>query len=193
MVINSRHAGKSAPNTGKYKHGLTQCNYFVLALLDTFPSILKTRMNVRTQTAVLMASALTQKDLTTVSVHTQWFWTQQKSDASDQQIQVVWSIMHITEVSAPLWGGADMATDPNKFRLGHAWMSLLPLPERILESNAWTIICWSRRHHNIGLHRAWLENSDRRLLEILMRLGLGWAAFSVLIHQLYICLVQPCR
>jgi len=87
--MNRRHAGESAPNIGKYKHGLTQCDCFVLALLDTFPSILKTRMNVRTQTAVLMASALTQKDLTTVSVHTQWFWTQQKSDASDQQIQVV--------------------------------------------------------------------------------------------------------
>lgn len=94
-VLNRRHAGKSAPNVRKYKHCLTRCDCFVLAFLDTFPSILKTRMNVRTQTAVLMASALTQKDLTTVSVHTQWFWTQQKSDASDQQIQVVWSIICI--------------------------------------------------------------------------------------------------
>lgn len=188
MLINRRHAGKSAPNIGKYKHGLTQFNYFVLSLPDTFPSILKTRMNVRTQTAVLMASALTQKDRTTVSVHTQWFWTQQKSDASDQQIQVVWSIIHITEVSTPLWGGADMATDPSKLRLGHGSMTLLFW--RIWEGSAWTIICWSRRHRDVGFQFA---NADRKLLEVLMRLGLGWGVFSPPVHQLCICLVQPCR
>lgn len=143
----------------------------MLALLDTFPSILKTRMNVRTQTAVLMASALTQKDLTTVSVHTQWFWTQQKSDASDQQIQVVWSIIHITAVSAPLWGGADMPTDPSKLRLGHAWMSLLFW--RILESNAWTIICWSRRHRDVGLHRAPLYQCRQEIAGSINEIGFG--------------------
>lgn len=134
-------------------------------------------MNVRTQTAVLMASALTQKDLTTVSVHTQWFWTQQKSDASDQQIRVVWSIIHITEVSTPLRGGADMATDPkSKLRLGHPWMSLLFW--RILEGNAWTVVCCSRRHRDVGLHSAPLCLYRQDIAGSIVRLGSGWGVFS---------------
>lgn len=46
-------------------------------------------MNVKTPTVALMASASTLKDLTAVSVHTQWFWIPQKSDASDRQSLVV--------------------------------------------------------------------------------------------------------
>lgn len=46
-------------------------------------------MSVKTPAVVLMASALIQKALITVSVPTQWSWMLQKKDVSDQANHMV--------------------------------------------------------------------------------------------------------